>query len=145
MTYQSALNELYKLALAGSSDLIPATSALPGISGWQVYRAIQKGLIPAVKVGGWKTTEAIAREFFGRLILPQEKKTPAVLSPNRKAEIEAARLVVFGKESKNAGVKTKAARIADPRERCQDQSDRDPEKRGQAGHRGSKGSANCKG
>jgi hypothetical protein len=96
MTYSAAITKLEELALAGSSDLVRATDLLPALTRQQVYRMIHQELLPAVRIGEYKTTKAIAVEFFKRHIRVNTKAAKATtVDPNRAQEIEDARKRVF--------------------------------------------------
>ena len=99
MTYDQAISKLQELALAGSSELKRATDLLPVLDRQQVYRLIKAGKLPVVKLGEYKTTKAIAAEFFKEYIrvpVANANKAPARPDPDRVQQVEEARKRVFG-------------------------------------------------
>jgi hypothetical protein len=101
MTYAQAITKLEELAMAGSKDLVRATDLLPALTRQQVYRMIHQELLPAVRIGDYRTTKAIASEFFKRHIRIQTKVAKATtMDPNRAQQIEEARKRVFQKKGR---------------------------------------------
>lgn len=92
MTYDHAQAKLEQMAIAGSTELIPVSQALPLLGSQQIYRMIRAQKLPAVKIGVFLTSQAIASEFFRKAIRPTTKtKEPVVLEPDRVAQIEDAK------------------------------------------------------
>lgn len=97
MTYDAAMSQLKKLALAGSQDLVPVTKALPLLSRSAIQRRIHAGEMPAVKIANvWCSTARIAQAFWVDSLTPQPKAKPLV-SDDLKAEHERARVAILGK------------------------------------------------
>lgn len=98
MTYAQAITKLEELALAGSKELVRATDTLPALDRQQVYRLIKSGKLPVVRFGEYKTTKAIASEFFKQYIRVNTKASQSDSKPDSNwAQLnEEARKRVFG-------------------------------------------------
>lgn len=102
MTYAQAITKLEELALAGSKELVRATDTLPALDRQQVYRLIKSGKLPVVRFGEYKTTKAIASEFFKQHIRVNTKASAQETKPDpdRVQQIEEARKRVFGTKAR---------------------------------------------
>ena len=99
MTYDAALSQLKKLAVAGSQDLVPVTKALPLLSRSAIQRMIHGGKLPAIKINNvWSSTVRIAQTFWVDSLVasPSPKRTVFRTDDDLKAEHERARVAILG-------------------------------------------------
>ena len=97
MTYDAAMSQLKKLALANSPELVTCEEALPALSRSALQRMIHSKRIPALKINNrWRTTKKIGQAFWMLTWEPRPKHS-AFVNEDLAAEHERARVAILGK------------------------------------------------